>query len=253
MLDAECEAAREALSASLDDESAPLAPGWLTQHVVGCSDCRGWYAAAVELRRRTRLSIAPPVPDLSAVILASAARAPDGPAKRERRRLARGLVSRLGLLVVAVLQLWVSLPVLLFARDHDAPTHPAHELGAFGVALACGLLYAAWRPESARGMRPLVGAVACLLVATAVVDLLDARTTYADEAPHLISVAAFIALTAVARRHRLPPAAQSAHPKAHRWARLYRLPQGTPADGPQRGRATGGLGSVVRGQYGRSA
>jgi len=201
----ECDAAREAMSAHLDGETSVLAQSWLTEHLVGCQACRVWHQGALDLRRRTRLTLLPAVPDLADKILASVTDAGDArvsfsgaPASATqvsgRRRLAR-----IGLVIVSLVQLWFSLPVLLFARDSDVSAHPAHELGSFTTALALGYLAVAWRPRFARGMRPLVGIAGALLIATACIDLLRGRTTVGDEAHHLLVVAAYLLMCVIVR------------------------------------------------------
>ena len=193
----ECEAARETLSALLDGEDPGLSTQWLTTHLVDCAPCRDWYAAATELKRRTRLVVAPDIPDLAPTILARLdqprASSPTTP------RRATTLLIRLTLAVIALVQLALSAPLLLQGGDPDLGIHHAHELGSFEMALGIGLLYAAWRPPAARGVRPLVAVLAVLLVVTALIDLAQGRTTYVDEAPHLLTVAGFIALSAITR------------------------------------------------------
>lgn len=104
-------------------------------------------------------------------------------------------LTRFALVAVAVAQLvWIGIPTLIFGTDRGSPIHVAHEMGAFDVALAVGFLVAAWRPMRAQGMRTLVGAAAVLLVATAVLDLALGRTTFSDEAPHLLAVAGWLLL-----------------------------------------------------------
>lgn len=187
----ECEAAREAMSALIDGEQSPLSGAWLTAHLVDCGRCRDWYAAAAEIRRRSRLALVPEVPDLVDRVLAvtdvsqeHVSRLDDG---RRGWRITRTLLA-----CTAIAQLWFALPVLLFARDPDVAVHPAHELGSFDTALAIGFLVVVWRPRLARGMRPLVGVIAGLLVITAAIDLARGRTTLADEAPHLLAAVAFV-------------------------------------------------------------
>ncbi len=103
-------------------------------------------------------------------------------------------VARLGLVVVAVAQLAVCVPVLLFGHDRSAPVHVAHEMGSFEVAVAIGFLVAARRPGRAMGMLSLMGAAAGLLVLTATLDLVAGRTGLSDEAPHLLVVAGWLLL-----------------------------------------------------------
>jgi hypothetical protein len=113
-------------------------------------------------------------------------------------RPSRLTLARLALVLVAVGQIVIAVPALFYGRDHTAPMHVAHELGSFDLALAVGFLIAAWRPERARGMSPLVGAVALLLAVTALSDLIGGRTSLGDEAPHLLAVVAWLLLVYVA-------------------------------------------------------
>jgi predicted anti-sigma-YlaC factor YlaD len=197
--DLECDAAREAMSANMDGETSPIAASWLTEHLVGCAGCRAWYQAAIDIRRRTRLTLVPTVPDLTEQIHRAIAATETGDAASASASIRTLTIWRSLLAAVAVAQLWFALPILLFARDHDVTTHPAHELGSFDTALACGFLVAAWRPRLARGMRPLVGVIAALLIVTAVIDLLNHRTTLSDEAPHLLSLGAFVLMCLLVR------------------------------------------------------
>jgi hypothetical protein len=106
--------------------------------------------------------------------------------------------TRLGLVVAAVAQLALCVPVLLFGHDRSAPVHVAHEMGSFEVAVAIGFLVAARRPGRAVAMLSLMGVAAGLLVLTAVLDLLAGRTSLADEAPHLIVVVGWLLLSRLA-------------------------------------------------------
>jgi hypothetical protein len=106
--------------------------------------------------------------------------------------------AQIGLVMVAVTQLLVWVPVLLFGHDRGAPVHVAHEMSAFDVAVAIGFLVAARRPGRATGMRSLVGVAAGLLVVTAALDLAAGRTDVSDEAPHLLVLAGWLLLWRVA-------------------------------------------------------
>jgi predicted anti-sigma-YlaC factor YlaD len=212
-VDPECEAAREAMSAHLDGEPTPVAQPWLTGHLVGCEPCRAWFESATEIQRRTRLTLVPLIPDLTPRILAAAAIHGTSAERRPETRNTRLEATwRALLVVVASVQLWFSLPILLFAQDHDVTTHPAHELGSFNTALACGFLVVAWRPRAARGMRPLVGAVAALLVVTAVIDIASRHTTSSDEAPHLLVAVGYVLLLLISRSHDDPAGYQGMAP-----------------------------------------
>ena len=189
----ECAAAREALSALVDHEEPGLGGDWLTEHVVSCAGCRDWYAAARELRRRTRLQPLPAMPELTGSILAAVGDA--GPSRRPHGTRAGDLLSRCVAAAVALALLWLQAPLVLFGRDPDVGVHPAHELGWFAAALAVCLLVAAFRPSWGRRFAPVFGVVGVLLLATAALDLVHGgRTTWADEAPHLLWLVGWAAL-----------------------------------------------------------
>jgi predicted anti-sigma-YlaC factor YlaD len=80
--------------------------------------------------------------------------------------------------------------------------HLTREVGSFDLALAVGFLYAAWRPNRAYGMLPIVGAlVACLAITTAV-DLTDGRAGAGAEAAHLLDLVGLAFLWLVTRTPR---------------------------------------------------
>ncbi len=66
---------------------------------------------------------------------------------------------RVALAGIALAQLALAVPTLLFGTDEGAPVHIAHEVGAWDLALAVGFLFAAWRPLRAVGMLPFVAAL----------------------------------------------------------------------------------------------
>jgi predicted anti-sigma-YlaC factor YlaD len=205
----ECQAAREGLSGLLDGEDPGVSAPWLTEHLVGCADCRDWYAAAQDLRRRTRMTVIPDVPPSPAAILAAVSH--DDPPPGLWSRLG-AVVPRTVVVLCAALLLWRSLPLLILGHDPDTGVHPAHELGSYQVALALALLLAVVRPSLARTIAGVVGSVGGLLVITAVVDLIHGgRTTVSDEAPHLLWLVACGALLAMPRP-RLAGAAEQTVP-----------------------------------------
>jgi predicted anti-sigma-YlaC factor YlaD len=62
------------------------------------------------------------------------------------------------------------------------------------VALAVGLVYAAWRPVRAFGLLPIAGALAACMVVAAAFDLADGRTAVLGEAHHVLDVAGLLLL-----------------------------------------------------------
>jgi len=188
-----CDTAREAISALLDDELAGVPVERVEEHLAGCRDCRVWKQAAHAVTRSVRLEAARlPSADVAGVVsvVKASSRVPGRPS--------RLTVARVALVAVAVAQIAVAAPGLIFGSDHSAPMHVAHEMGSFDMALAIGFLVAAWKPDRARGMRPLVGAAALLLVVTAISDLVGGRTSLGDEAPHVMAVIGWFLLVFVA-------------------------------------------------------
>jgi predicted anti-sigma-YlaC factor YlaD len=191
----DCESAREAISASLDGELGAEEARFLEGHLRVCAECRRWREDAYELTRRVRLSVVTdaPAPDPGLGAAATAAR-------YERPQPRAVLLARVGLVLLALGQIAITIPALVFGTDHDAPIHVAHEMGSFDLAIAVGFLVAAWRPQRAKGMHVLVGVAAVLLFVTALIDLAAGRTTPLDEAPHLLTVAGWLLLELLARR-----------------------------------------------------
>ncbi|MDA8032911.1 MAG: hypothetical protein M0T71_01895, partial [Actinomycetota bacterium] len=187
----DCATARRVLSASLDGGQPADRPGELAAHLDGCAGCRTWQEDAYRLARRLRLNPRP-APRPTPVLLASLheARRPPAP----RRLAGRVGLFRAGLVAAAAAQLACAGPALLAGHDRSAPPHVAHELGALGAAVAIGFLVAARRPARAVGMVTLVGVAALLLAVTAGLDLSTGRTTWLDEAPHLVVVAGWLLL-----------------------------------------------------------
>lgn len=185
----DCEPARIAISALLDSEDGCVERGALEEHLAGCASCRRWREQAHEVTRRFRLLPAD-VPTPKQTLLAAAAQQ----AALGRRRLDTTTLTRIALVLVALAQIAVAVPALLLGSDHDAPIHVAHEMGAFDLALAVGFLVAAARPSRSHGMTAIVGAAALVLILTACVDLAAARTSPAEEAPHLLAVMGWLLL-----------------------------------------------------------
>lgn len=191
-----CDEVREAVSASIDGEGPGVHPVAVDRHLGACPACRSWAAGARELVGATRLAPAEAIPDQTAAILAAATSQglllPDPDGSRFRWRV--------GLALVAVLQLVLAAPSLLFGAGAGAPVHVAHELGSWDVALAVGFLFTAWRPARAWGMLPLVTALVACLVATTGIDLAEGHAELTREAVHVLEVVGLGVLWRLARR-----------------------------------------------------
>jgi predicted anti-sigma-YlaC factor YlaD len=187
-----CERAREHLSASLDGAVAPPGPE-VAPHLETCAACASWLRAAAAVTRGLRVVPAEEVPDLTEPLLVAYRAAVAG----ARPAAGRGL--RWVLAFVALAQLAIAVPGLVFGNDAGAPVHVAHELGSWDIALAVGFLYAARRPARAFGLLPLVGTLVGLLLVTSVLDLTGGRTATIAELPHALAVVGFCLLAALAR------------------------------------------------------
>jgi predicted anti-sigma-YlaC factor YlaD len=132
-------------------------------------------AAAMRFARAT------PTPDLTVRVLRNAN-------AHHRTRDILQSPARAGLVVIAVAQLSLAVPGLLFGVDSGAPVHIAHEIGSWDVALAIGFLFVAWRPLRALGMLPFCAALVGCLGLTAVVDLFHGHAVALTEGAHLLDL-----------------------------------------------------------------
>lgn len=184
-----CDICRDALSAQLDGEDPGIEMSRLQLHLSGCPGCRAFAEGAVTLHRATRLRPAEPVPDLVGQVLARVATP-----HRSRPEWAR-----YALFAVALTQLLIALPALLFGDSLGASVHIARELGSWDVALAVGLVYAAWRPERANGLLPFAAALAGTMMLTALLDVVSGREALLAESHHLLEVAGLVLLVVLAQ------------------------------------------------------
>jgi predicted anti-sigma-YlaC factor YlaD len=187
----DCDRAREAISARIDDEDSGVSDAALEAHLSGCAACRAWEQRAHVVTRRTRLGGAFLDHDLTTRVLAAV---PPPPARR-----LRGLTQRAALVAAAVTQLAITVPLLVLGHDHDAGAHAAHELGSFDLALAIAFCVGAIRPALSAGLAWPCCVAAGGLVGTAVLDLIDGQTFGVDEAQHLIALAGALLLLWQAR------------------------------------------------------
>jgi predicted anti-sigma-YlaC factor YlaD len=184
------------LSAQVDGEPEPAMTEAIAEHLADCPYCAVWRESVHRLTRRVRLTSARALPDrtpqlLAAVLADQSARRPARPAYR---------LVRWGLAAAAAAQLVIVIPALILGdAGAGVPVQASRELGAFNLALAVGYLAAALRPTRARGALPLVGAATALLVILAIIDSALGQTTPLAETPHLIAVAGWALLAALAK------------------------------------------------------
>ena len=188
-----CEDCREAISAQFDDEVAPegATDDLVQSHLTTCAACRRFARGATLVHREVRVRPAEPVPDLTAAILG--ALPPDAHPRPVREW------ARYALLAVALTQLVLALPALLFGEDPGASVHVARDLGSFDVALAIGLLWAAWQPHRASGLLPMALALGFAIALTAGIDLVQGDAGAGAEAHHVLDLAGIVLLYLLAR------------------------------------------------------
>ncbi len=185
----DCDAYRDAISAELDGEDPGMPAAELLLHVSTCTGCAAFADGAATLHRSTRLREAEPVPDLVGAVLARV----ETPQRR------RPEWARYALFAVALSQLVLAVPLVLFGRDLGASVHVARELGSWDVALAIGLLYAAWKPDKASGLLPFAAALAGAMVVTAALDVASGRQSVLSESHHLLEIVGLALLVVLAR------------------------------------------------------
>ncbi|MDP1818372.1 MAG: zf-HC2 domain-containing protein [Acidimicrobiales bacterium] len=201
----ECDDIRAALSAHLDGEDAGVEPARLERHLESCLACRSWADEVETLHRMVRIREVERVPDLSAAIVDAFAPAPAArraPSPRVSPWADRISGVRWALFAVALTQSVLAGPALLLGKDAGATVHVARELGSFDVALAVGLLRAAWQPARAWGLLPVAAVLALVIGGTAALDMLDGRVDSVGEAHHLLDIAGVGLLWLVAREAR---------------------------------------------------
>ena len=195
-----CEVIREALSARLDGETSELTDHAVDVHLGTCPACTAWAEELAVLHRMVRVREAEPVPDITVAILGAV---PSAAAPRRAVGAPPISVARWALFVVALTQLVLAGPAVLLGEGTGATVHVARELGAFDVALAVGLLLAAWQPARAWGLLPVVAALGFVLGGTAVLDVVRGTATSIGEVHHLLDLAGVAFLWWVAREDRM--------------------------------------------------
>lgn len=190
----ECENYRLAISARLDGEDAGVDDASLAWHLAGCEPCRRYEGEAIALGRAVHVIATEPAPDLAPAVMAAIN---SERVARSRRFDPQAL--RAGLVALAVVQMLLALPVLLFGREAGASVHIARELGSFDFAIAIGFLFVAWKPVRAYGMLPMVAAVVTCLGLSSGIDLVRGTASVLDESAHLLDLFGLAAVWELAR------------------------------------------------------
>jgi predicted anti-sigma-YlaC factor YlaD len=195
----DCENYRLGISARLDGEDVGVDDASLAWHLANCEACRRFESEAIALTRAVRVAATEAPPDLTPTIMAAI----------NEQRVARAprfdpQALRIGLITLAVVQMLLAAPMLLFGRDAGAPIHIAREIGSFDFALAVGFFFVGWRPARAYGMLPLVAAVVGCLAITTAVDVVRGTATLLNESAHLLDVVGLAAVWEMARSASYP-------------------------------------------------
>lgn len=190
----ECENYRLGISARLDGEDTGIDDAALAWHLAHCEACRAFESEAIGLTRAVRVTATEATPDLTPTIMAAINEQRVGRASRFDPQ-----ALRIGLITLAVVQMLLAVPVLLFGSNAGAPIHLAREIGSFDFALAVGFFFVGWRPARAYGMLPLVAAVVLCLSVTTAVDLVRGTATLLNESAHLLDVMGLAAVWELAR------------------------------------------------------
>ena len=183
-----CEEFRELASAAADDELASDDERRLSTHVDECAACTAYVDRLASLTRAVRLRPAATGVDLTERIL-SRSRPP---------RLGRGGWLRPALAWIGIVIAVQSVGPLVFGELDGTPTHVARHVGASAIALAIGLLYAAWRPTRAFGLLPFVAALFGATVVATVLDTATGDRSATAEAVHLAELVGMVLLWFVA-------------------------------------------------------
>lgn len=179
-----CDQIREALSARLDGEKAPVDPATLEAHLSDCRDCDEWLVKVEEVTSAVRAH-GLEAPDLTAPILAAVhaetavrAETHDTTQRKKTMRLALGLT--------ALMQLAMAIPMLL---GLGVIAHTSREAASFDIAVAVGFAFAAWRPDLARAFVPVAFVLAGCLILTSVFDIVEGAARFAHEVGHIAALA----------------------------------------------------------------
>jgi predicted anti-sigma-YlaC factor YlaD len=184
-----CMQIHQAISARLDGEDPGLDEATVYAHLATCADCRAFAHRADTLHRRVRLAPAPVVPDLTPGILTAIGAEETAGAEPDTNLALRWI-----LVAIAVAQIAVAIPALIFGSDAGLPVHTARHIGSFDVALGVGFLYAAWKPSRIPGLLPVVAALVVCLVGSSFLDVAAGSTRALGEAQHVLD---FVGLAVV--------------------------------------------------------
>lgn len=170
----DCSEAHELISSQLDGEITPREMQQLADHLGTCRACGERRVELTHLQRLVRVRAADQVPDLSAEIL-SRVRAP-------RRWALAG--ARLLLAAIATTEIANAARSVL--QGLGTEMHEHHHSASLTIAVAVGLLFAAFRPARAAGLLPVVTTLAALNLLLSIVDIRAGMVATVAELRHIV-------------------------------------------------------------------
>ncbi|RFS80968.1 hypothetical protein D0T12_34420 [Actinomadura spongiicola] len=197
-----CQRAREAISASIDDQDPGVGTYELLTHVNGCTACGDWLNRVVDLNRELRATPPSPAPDLTDRIMLNLNER--RPRSRRPLRVLQVLLATIAACQIVVGCLMVVVPMRLL--HEGGLTHDLREVGAFNLAFGVGFLTAALRPRLVWGVLPVVTFGAVMLTGTALEDLRTGEVVTLREAHHSLLLAGCVVLICMVRLIRTRPA-----------------------------------------------
>jgi predicted anti-sigma-YlaC factor YlaD len=174
--DMTCDRWIEAISATVDGEDPGVDPRLLDAHLQSCASCRAYRDTVESTRRKLRVTIAQPVPDLSRRIVKI---------NRLRDRSGRWAAARLVLGVVAAQIIVLAIPSLFLSDPSKSVVHAGRHLSAFSIAYAVGLLVVVARPARARTLLPVAEVLCGALFITSIADVATGSVPLVNEMAHL--------------------------------------------------------------------
>lgn len=183
-----CDRARVLVSAAVDDELTSDEQLTLDEHLDVCAACSLYSERISVFTRSLRLRPVTTGIDLSDQVLA----------RSSPPRLGRGGWMRPALAWVGIVVAVQSFGPLVLGEMDGTPTHVARHVGASGLALAIGLVYAAWRPHRAFGLLPFVGALLVATIGAALLDTISGARSGPAELVHVAELVGMVLLWSVA-------------------------------------------------------
>ena len=190
---------RHAISARLDGEDPGLDDAAVYAHLAGCTDCRGFAHDAEVLHRTVRLAPAPTIPDLTPGILAAIGEERHAADRSVAEPADANQALRWILVAIAVAQIAVAIPALIFGSDAGLPVHTARHIGSFDVALGVGFLYAAWKPSRIPGLLPVAAALVVCLLGSSLLDVASGNTAALGEVQHVFDFVGLVVVWLLSR------------------------------------------------------